>query len=54
MIEAGKKRFVGTGRDIWEEVCYVFEWLPLVALINSRIICMHGGESRMGVSHAWE
>lgn len=31
--------------SIWREINDVFEWLPISASINSRILCIHGGIS---------
>ncbi len=29
----------------WNRINSMFNWLPLAALIEDRIICMHGGEN---------
>jgi serine/threonine-protein phosphatase PP1 catalytic subunit len=31
---------------IWKSFCDLFDYLPLTALIDSKILCMHGGISR--------
>lgn len=28
----------------WQRINALFNWLPLAALIEDRIVCMHGGE----------
>ena len=28
----------------WQRINSLFNWLPLAALIEDRIVCMHGGE----------
>ncbi|KAI6202901.1 hypothetical protein M3Y94_00494400 [Aphelenchoides besseyi] len=33
------------GEQIWQKFIEVFNWLPLAALINKSILCMHGGIS---------
>jgi serine/threonine-protein phosphatase PP1 catalytic subunit len=33
------------GSHIWSRFQDVFNWLPLTALINDKILCMHGGLS---------
>lgn len=37
-----KRRF---SVKLWKEFCGVFNWLPVSALIDEKIICMHGGLS---------
>lgn len=43
-------RFLGKGeRDgiwAWHRINRLFNWLPLAALIEKKIICMHGGIGR--------
>jgi len=31
--------------QLWKEFCQMFNYLPVAALIDERIICMHGGLS---------
>jgi diadenosine tetraphosphatase ApaH/serine/threonine PP2A family protein phosphatase len=31
---------------VWQRVNQLFNWLPLVAIIERKIICMHGGIGR--------
>ena len=30
----------------WNRINSMFNWLPLAALIEDRIVCMHGGEHK--------
>jgi protein phosphatase len=30
-------------RDVFDRINDMFEWLPLAAVIEKRIICLHGG-----------
>ncbi len=39
---AGKRRY---GLRLWKTFTDVFNWLPVMAVINDRIICFHGGLS---------
>ncbi|KAI5072229.1 hypothetical protein GOP47_0012935 [Adiantum capillus-veneris] len=34
------------GNFVWRRINQLFDWLPLAALIESKIICMHGGIGR--------
>jgi hypothetical protein len=34
------------GRWAWQCINQLFNWLPLAALIEKKIICMHGGIGR--------
>ncbi|KAH7277181.1 hypothetical protein KP509_39G038100 [Ceratopteris richardii] len=38
------------GIFVWRRVNQVFDWLPLAAVIENKIICMHGGIGR-SISH---
>ena len=31
---------------VWKRINALFNWLPLAALIESKILCMHGGIGR--------
>lgn len=31
--------------SVWKQFCSLFDWLPICAVIGSRVICMHGGLS---------
>ena len=31
---------------IWKIFCDVFNWMPVSALIDKKILCMHGGLSK--------
>ncbi|CAD5235159.1 unnamed protein product [Bursaphelenchus xylophilus] len=33
------------GEDLWQRFVGVFNWIPLAALVNKKILCMHGGIS---------
>ena len=35
----------------WNRINSMFNWLPLAALIEDRIICMHGGEDYSSPFH---
>merc|ERR1719261_1473747 len=37
------RKFAHEGEDIWERVNDVFEFLPIAALVESAILCIHGG-----------
>lgn len=39
----GMKRY--SSKKIWQTFQNVFNWLPISALIDEKIICMHGGLS---------
>lgn len=31
------------GLEVWEAINNLFNWLPLAAIIEEKVICMHGG-----------
>lgn len=31
--------------QVWQRFLQVFNWLPLAALVNKKVLCMHGGVS---------
>ena len=31
------------GIAVWERMNILFEWMPLAATIEDKILCMHGG-----------
>ena len=33
------------GLKVWKDFCRAFNWLPVCALVNQRIFCVHGGIS---------
>ncbi|CAD5228866.1 unnamed protein product [Bursaphelenchus okinawaensis] len=33
------------GEDLWKRFVNVFNWIPLAAIVNKKILCMHGGIS---------
>ncbi|CAE8591119.1 unnamed protein product [Polarella glacialis] len=37
------RKFAREGEDIWERANDVFEFLPIAALVESAILCIHGG-----------
>jgi len=37
------RKFAREGEDIWERVNDVFEFLPIAALVEGAILCIHGG-----------
>lgn len=37
------RKFAHEGEDIWERVNDVFEFLPIAALVEGAILCIHGG-----------
>jgi len=37
------RKFAHEGEDIWERVNDVFEFLPIAALVDGAILCIHGG-----------
>mmetsp|Transcript_62661 Transcript_62661/g.97524 ORF Transcript_62661/g.97524 Transcript_62661/m.97524 type:complete len:250 (-) Transcript_62661:54-803(-) len=37
------RKFAHDGEDIWERVNDVFEFLPIAALVEGAILCIHGG-----------
>lgn len=37
------RKFSNEGEDIWERVNDVFEFLPIAALVEGAILCIHGG-----------
>jgi len=37
------RKFGNEGEDIWERVNDVFEFLPIAALVEGQILCIHGG-----------
>eukprot|EP00931_Biecheleriopsis_adriatica_P055384 TRINITY_DN32731_c0_g1_i1.p1 TRINITY_DN32731_c0_g1~~TRINITY_DN32731_c0_g1_i1.p1 ORF type:complete len:679 (+),score=132.65 TRINITY_DN32731_c0_g1_i1:162-2198(+) len=37
------RKFAAQGDDIWERVNDVFEFLPIAALVEGAILCIHGG-----------
>jgi diadenosine tetraphosphatase ApaH/serine/threonine PP2A family protein phosphatase/Ca2+-binding EF-hand superfamily protein len=37
------RKFAHEGEDIWERVNDVFEFLPIAALVEGLILCIHGG-----------
>merc|ERR1719217_2011287 len=37
------RKFGNEGEDIWERVNDVFEFLPIAALVEGAILCIHGG-----------
>ena len=40
------ERLGNQGIFAWNRINQMFNWLPLAALIEDRIVCMHGGMSR--------
>lgn len=34
------------GLEVWENINNLFNWLPLAAIIEEKVICMHGGIGR--------
>eukprot|EP00668_Euglena_longa_P044149 GGOE01058750.1.p1 GENE.GGOE01058750.1~~GGOE01058750.1.p1 ORF type:complete len:641 (-),score=188.07 GGOE01058750.1:450-2312(-) len=41
------------GNDLWEMVNRVFDVMPIAAIVDDRIFCVHGGIPRLGPS-GWE
>jgi len=37
------RKFAHEGEDVWERVNDVFEFLPIAALVDGTILCIHGG-----------
>jgi len=37
------RKFVHDGEDVWERINDVFEFLPITALVEGAILCIHGG-----------
>lgn len=37
------RKFAAEGEDIWERINDVFEFLPIAALVEQAILCIHGG-----------
>lgn len=37
------RKFAHEGEDVWERVNDVFEFLPIAALVEDAILCIHGG-----------
>eukprot|EP00448_Togula_jolla_P024893 CAMPEP_0170573732 /NCGR_PEP_ID=MMETSP0224-20130122/2919_1 /TAXON_ID=285029 /ORGANISM="Togula jolla, Strain CCCM 725" /LENGTH=691 /DNA_ID=CAMNT_0010896333 /DNA_START=12 /DNA_END=2088 /DNA_ORIENTATION=- len=37
------RKFAHEGEDVWERVNDVFEFLPIAALVEGAILCIHGG-----------
>lgn len=40
--EEGKRRY---NLKIWKLFCEMFNWMPVAALIDDKIFCVHGGLS---------
>ena len=34
-----------SSKKIWQSFCNVFNWMPVAAVVDEKIICMHGGLS---------
>jgi diadenosine tetraphosphatase ApaH/serine/threonine PP2A family protein phosphatase len=45
-IECIERMGDGPGIYAWQRINQLFNWLPLAALIENKIICMHGGIGR--------
>lgn len=40
---AARVWFVQVGHEVWEDVNRVFDALPLAAIVDNSIFCVHGG-----------
>ncbi|KAH7295189.1 hypothetical protein KP509_27G036500 [Ceratopteris richardii] len=49
-IECVERMGEREGGFVWRRINQLFDWLPLAALIENKIICMHGGIGR-SISH---
>lgn len=43
--ECERKLKGGGGSQVWKEINAVFQWMPLSAIIEDKILCLHGGLS---------
>lgn len=35
------------GEGLWQRFSEVFDWLPMAAIVNDKIFCVHGGEQAL-------
>ena len=42
------------GIKAWNRLNQLFNWLPLAALIENKVLCMHGGEGQALPGALWQ